>query len=167
MKRRNVVAGGAAVTVVALLASWISGLFTGGGGEGNGNGGRENGQAVQTSGDETGQQPSEPERSTTGAGAGDVPPEDGVLDVWIEDRQFAIRGGANPRESESTQRTAVPLETVVERARETVGNEDGIRVRIFRAASSRASAEQALKDALEAAGFSEHSLRWASGDPGE
>ena len=153
------------MTVVALIVSWISGLFSGGGGAGDGR--QDGARPVLTQSSEPRTRPPETQTADTGDATGEIPPEDGVLDVWIQDRRFEIRGGANSARHDSARPTAVPLETVVERARETTGNEDGIRVRIFRAASSRASAEQALKDALEAAGFSEHSLRWASADPGE
>lgn len=158
MTRRGVITGGAAVTAVALIIGWIAGLFTGGGGDGGDR--QQNGtQPVVT---QSGESRTEPTQTTGDDATGEIPPEDGVLDVWIQDRQFAIRPETAAVEGPPPEPTVVPLETVIARAEQTTGNADGIRVRIFRAASSRASAEQALRVALESAGLSEHSLRWTS-----
>ena len=88
-----------------------------------------------------------------------VPTDDPqVLQVLIDDRQYAI---AERGENRMEYRPAA-LEALVEAARQHAGNADGIRVRVARR-KSRAAIEIRLRDELLKAGLTEDNIEWQDG----
>lgn len=79
----------------------------------------------------------------------DGPP---VIKVVIDERSYFIRSAEGDRE--------VSLAEVVDLAKTATGDVDHFRVRIYRKADSRHTAEQALKKALEDAGISGNAVFW-------
>lgn len=139
---------GTVVVLAVALAGILKGLFPNfGGGGGNGEG-AGNGPQPQI------EAPQEP----TEKPAPDVKTEDReapeVLTVLIEDRHYAIRQSDGNGETWNR----IELERVVELAEQTPGNADGVRVRIIRDESARASAEIELQERLRKAGLSKESI---------
>lgn len=83
------------------------------------------------------------------------PPQ--VLKVVVADRSFFIR-----ETGEVPELTQVDLKQIVRRAKAATGDDDGIRVRVYRKSSSRASVEVELRDALVAAGITEDQTVWVA-----
>jgi hypothetical protein len=76
-----------------------------------------------------------------------------VVHVVIRDRSYFVIG-------EDEEKPAT-LEQVIEAVRNTSGDEDGVRLRVHRAGSSRPSAELALQDALQDAQIPESAAYWS------
>ena len=75
-----------------------------------------------------------------------------VVKVVIDNRSYFLRSTAGDQATE--------LNDLVEMAKTAAGDEDGIRIRIYRKKSSRPSAEEALREALVAAGIPEEQTAW-------
>jgi hypothetical protein len=75
-----------------------------------------------------------------------------VVKVVIADRSYFVR---SPEGDQSAE-----LKQVVALAGAASGDEDGIRVRVYRRLSSRTTAEIALRDALVAAGITDEQTVW-------
>ncbi len=75
-----------------------------------------------------------------------------VVKVVIDNRSYFLRTADGDQATE--------LNDLVSLARAAAGDEDGIRIRIYRKKSSRPSAEEALRDALVAAGVPEEQAAW-------
>jgi len=80
-----------------------------------------------------------------------LPDTSKMLTVIVEDRHYLW--GSNSPETKPIQ--PIELTQIVEKARNTSGNEQGIRVRIFHMGSALPSAENELMTALRDAGLSE------------
>lgn len=80
------------------------------------------------------------------------PPAPDFIKVIIADKSYFLR-------SESGDHSA-PLKQIISQAKSAPGDEDGIRVRVYRKLSSLPSAEIALRDALIAAGISDKQTDW-------
>ena len=77
----------------------------------------------------------------------------GVLEVIVDARSYTIRNdrnGARP----------VELGELIELAKRTPGNEEGVRVRVFRRESALVTTEKALQSALINAGLPQESIVW-------
>ena len=72
---------------------------------------------------------------------------DGTVDVRVVDRSYQLQAGTG----EAATWTDATLEQVVAAAKRAPGDDVGIRVRVLRGPSSRASTEDALYEALRAA----------------
>jgi hypothetical protein len=79
-----------------------------------------------------------------------------VVDVLIDGHTYSIRRGG----PESSDYQSIELTSLVEKVKETPGNDEGIRIRISRTESARASTEMDLQDALVAAGLRESAISW-------
>ncbi len=77
-----------------------------------------------------------------------------VLKIVIADRSYFLRSpeGDQP----------VELKDLVAQAKAATGDEDGIRVRVYRKLTSRPAVEIALNDALVAAGLNEDQIVWVA-----
>lgn len=147
-KRTNRLATGGLVAVVAIVALSLSGLFSGIGGGGGGGTGEVSVQTPETgSANNVSNTEELPDPPTNVEPA---EPAAGVVDVVIEEQSYFLRDGDRLQ--------PVELSELVALARESPGNEDGIRVRITRAASSRPSAEETLVNELMTAGVARDAL---------
>ena len=88
-----------------------------------------------------------------------VPDSPDVLHVLIDGWQYSVREKVHGR----LEYRPASLDQIVKLAEKMKGDEDGIRVRISRRGTSRATAEMALQDRLQAAGLSEESIRQEEG----
>jgi len=79
-------------------------------------------------------------------------PAPDVLKVVIADRSYFIRSPEGDQASD--------LSEVVAMAKAAPGDQDGIRVRVYRKATSRPAVEIALNDALIASGLTEEQIVW-------
>lgn len=77
-----------------------------------------------------------------------------VLKIVIADRSYFVR---SPEGDQPTE-----LKDVINQAKVATGDEDGIRVRVYRKLTSRPAAEIALNDALIAAGLNEDQIVWVA-----
>ena len=77
-----------------------------------------------------------------------------VVKVVIADRSYFLRSADGDQAAE--------LKQVVSVAKTAAGDEDGIRVRVYRKLSSRTAAEIALRDALVAAGITDEQTAWVA-----
>lgn len=77
-----------------------------------------------------------------------------VVKVVIADRSYFVRAADGDQSAE--------LKQVVALAGAATGDEDGIRVRVYRKLSSRTAAEIALRDALVAAGITDEQTVWVA-----
>lgn len=92
--------------------------------------------------------------------AADLPDEGLVLHVRIDGRKYYVPGTAS--EGRKTYQ-AISLEEVISAARDRPGNDQGIRVRVSRARSSKTTAEIQLRDDLVKAGIAEEAIEWQDG----
>jgi len=69
------------------------------------------------------------------------------LDILIDGRKFLITSGKTKVYRE------IKLVELIEKAKTTIGDEDGVRVEIVRRENARASAEESLRSGLLAAGL--------------
>lgn len=154
MKTGRVIAGVAvlAFLVGGFLGGWLPKLKLGtGSGTGFGIGGSG---GASSSGDSLELDSQSPEISA------DLPDEGQVLHVRIDGRKYYVPGKA--AEGRKTYQ-AVSLEEVISAARERPGNDQGIRVRVSRARSSKTTAEIQLRDDLVKAGIAEEAIEWQDG----
>ncbi len=94
---------------------------------------------------------SDPDREKTSTVSGPAPQ---VVKVVIADRSYFLRSADGDQAAE--------LKQVVSVAKTAIGDEDGIRVRVYRKLSSRTAAEIALRDALVAAGITDEQTAWVA-----
>lgn len=138
---------GTVVVLALALAGILKGLFPnfggGGNGDGPGDGPRPQADAPEEPAVDPAPDVAPPDR---------VPPQ--VLNVLVEDRHYAVRRTAGGREIWNR----VELDRVVALAEQTPGNADGVRVRIVRDESARASAEIELHERLLEAGLPKESI---------
>ena len=92
--------------------------------------------------------PLDPENSVTPQDVSDV------VRVLIDDRKFKLKSEISGAE------IPVDLKKLIELIQQAPGDEDGLRVRIYRTTTSRASAEESLKQELTAAGIDETAIFW-------
>lgn len=92
--------------------------------------------------------PVDPENSVTSQDVSDV------VRVLIDDRKFKLKSEISGAE------IPVDLKKLIELIQQAPGDEDGLRVRIYRTTTSRASAEESLKQELTAAGIDETAIFW-------
>ena len=85
-----------------------------------------------------------------------VTPQDvsDVVRVLIDDRKFKLKSEISGAE------IPVDLEKLIELIQQAPGDKDGLRVRIYRTTTARASAEESLKQELTAAGIDETAIFW-------
>lgn len=79
-------------------------------------------------------------------------PQTPVVKVVIADRSYFLRSAEGDQ--------PIELDQVVAQAIAAKGDEDGVKIRIYRKLSSYTSAELALQDALVAAGVSDKQIVW-------
>lgn len=79
-----------------------------------------------------------------------------VLDVLIEERSYLIKSAAQGKDA---YRPA-EIEEIIGLAKQATGDEDGIRIRVYRKGSARVVPESQLKAALKNAGVSAESIDW-------
>jgi hypothetical protein len=160
MKKRTIatalIAGGVAVGV--YVSGWLPKLGNGELGLGGGAPAPQEQHAAEPSPPAAAAKPQSPAESVdapheSGAGPREFRPD--VLHVLIDGRQYLVRKPADGGE----EYQPATLDEVVELAQATPGDEDGIRVRINRRGSARATAEIALRDRFTAAGLPPESIR--------
>jgi hypothetical protein len=146
-KIKRIVAGGL-IVLGAVLASMFGNLFRGPGlGDGDGRGNGPPAVNDAPNGDEIPDpQPFEPEPPVETPA---VPETPRVVDILIDDRDYLVREVVNGE----IQYREIELSELIERVKQAPGNDEGIRVRISRTESSRASAENLLDRSLEQAGI--------------
>ena len=155
---RRLTIGGGLLIGVAIVASLLSGLFSGFGGQGSGNGptvvvlnGGNSMNIPDTAQSKPVDQHPEPKEEPAS------PPESAdadVVNLLIDGRSYFIR------QSVDGKRAYRPIELpeLVNLAKAARGNEDGIRVRVSRRESSRASAENLLQEKLMEAGLRKEAI---------
>jgi hypothetical protein len=79
-----------------------------------------------------------------------------VLDILIDDRSYLIKAAS---QSQNRYQPA-EIKAVIQQAKRSTGDEDGIRVRVYRKGSARVIPESLLKDELKQAGFSPQMVDW-------
>ncbi|MCA9014746.1 MAG: hypothetical protein KDA77_05370 [Planctomycetaceae bacterium] len=79
-----------------------------------------------------------------------------VLDILIENRSYRIKSAA---QSQDRYRPA-EIDEIIRLAKQTSGDEDGIRIRVYRKGSARVTPESQLKDELKKAGLSQQMIDW-------
>lgn len=155
LNKRNILAAVLVAGIAAgiYLSDYLKGL---GGGWGPGSGGAPSTGTTATTTPESSELPNlsanvdpvispEPE----------IPPiATPVLKVLIADRSYSVRYPEGDQAAE--------LKQIVALAKTAKGDEDGIRVRVYRRLSSRTSAELELRDALIAAGINEDQTVWVA-----
>lgn len=78
-----------------------------------------------------------------------------VVRVLIDDRDYFLR---SPKDDSFTVKITLP--NLIKRIKETTGDNDGIRVRIYERATARVLAEENLKKELTAAGINDAAVFW-------
>ena len=79
-----------------------------------------------------------------------------VLVVLIDGHDYLLETGTG----DDVVYQPTSLEEIAEQAELATGDKNGVKVRVLRRVSARASAENALKDKLESAGIKSGSVRW-------
>ncbi|MFK7820894.1 MAG: hypothetical protein AB8G99_19425 [Planctomycetaceae bacterium] len=133
---------GAAVVVAFLL-----GMYTGIPGFGGGSGAEGNAD-VDASG---GGGPVETTSDLMKAGL-----EDNVVTVLIDAREFAVLTKKDGQE----EYKAASMDQIVQMARAAQGDDTGVRVKVLRRESAKASAEESLRNSLASAGVPATSIYW-------
>ena len=82
-------------------------------------------------------------------------PVSNVVRVLIDNYQFLLRG-----EKGDAKTVPVDLKKLMELVQAAEGDEDGIRLKIYRNDSTRASSEEKLKQALAEAGVADTAVFW-------
>lgn len=143
--------GGGVIVLIAAVAAWISGLFDGMGlGPGAG-AGLGTGQPIVTEPDgppDDLESISHTDRADVGEHGG-TPQELRVLEVVVAGRGYEVRREVNGE----VRFQPVELSRVKALAARTTGNDEGIRVLIYRRDSALPQAERALDEALAEAGL--------------
>jgi hypothetical protein len=156
LSKRNILG---AVLIAGIAAGiYLADLFKGLLGMGGGSGvpslktpdGKE-GESKSKSNDALLTSTTAPESESESDATSNLPAPD-FIKVIIADKSYFLR-------SESGDHSA-PLKQIISQAKSAPGDEDGIRVRVYRKLSSLPSAEIALRDALIAAGISDKQTDW-------
>lgn len=79
-----------------------------------------------------------------------------VLDILIDDRSYLVKASSQPQD----QYRPAAIEEIVQQAKQASGDEDGIRIRVYRKGSARVIPESLLKDELKKAGLAPHMIDW-------
>jgi hypothetical protein len=93
--------------------------------------------------------------------AGVVGESNRVLLVHVDGRNYSI----GDHQQDKTVLRDASLDQIVELAKQRSGSEDGIRVRVTRSKSSKATAEIALRDGLIKSGLKAEEIEWENGPP--
>ena len=143
--------GGGVVVLIAAVAAWLSGLVDGMGLGPGGGAGLGTGQPIVTepkAPQDDDLEVSHTDRADIGEHGG-TPQELRVLEVVVAGRGYEVR-----RELDGEVRfQPVELSRVKALAARTTGNDEGIRVLIYRRESALPQAERALDEALAEAGL--------------
>lgn len=78
-----------------------------------------------------------------------------VVRILIDDRQYYLRS-----ENGGDQGVPISLPNLIRLVEQAPGDEDGLRVRVYRRVTARAATEEALKTALADAGINEAAIFW-------
>lgn len=155
MKKR--VAGGVVLVAVGI-GIWLSNLFQGIGPGGSGTNVGMNPQ-VAVSLDAADVPPEESESSSSSTEGVAAIPAGGLPVVVIDDQVYFLE----VRREGTTEYQPTSLDKIVELAKNSRPNADGLRVQIKRRGSSRPSAEAALDAALREAGLQEEQIQRHAG----
>jgi|GEM_PF-1526483 len=79
-----------------------------------------------------------------------------VLDILIDNRSYLVKASSQPQD----QYRPAEIGEIVQQAKQASGDEDGIRIRVYRKGSARVIPESLLKDELKKAGFAPHMIDW-------
>jgi hypothetical protein len=143
-KLRNV--AGAALVIGIAAGIWLGDLWKGfgtGSGLGLGNGGDQVtlvSSSRETTPDASAESPAEPVAGN-------------VLRVVIRDRSYYLKTGREERR--------LTLEDLVQAVRNTPGDADGLRLRVYRAEDARVTADVQLREALRGAQIPESAIFWS------
>jgi hypothetical protein len=137
------------VLVLGVAAGvWLSEFWKGfgnGKGLGLGNGDKPAAVSTEEEGDAAPELGVDGPASTTHAGE--------TVRVVIRDRDYFLKEGRTE--------TPLPLDRLVDTVREVPGDDDGIRLRVYRAESARVTAELELREALQKAEIPESATYWS------
>ncbi len=151
---RRLTIGGGALIGVAMVYGLLNGLFSGFGGNGPGSGA----QALVSNGNNSMSMPDASQSKPPVEN--ETPPEStDVVNVLIDERSYFIRLLVDGK----GEYRRIELPELVNLAKAARGNEDGIRVRVSRRESSRASAENLLQEKLLGAGLRKESIHLQKG----
>ena len=152
-KAKVIVGGGLVVLLLAIgaLIGQFAGLGFGLGGGGGGDGGGGSTESRPPT------RPADSEPSQAKPSESPEDPDDGALVVRIEKDTYLV-GGPDAFQT-------VRLADVVDRAKQTKGNAQGVRVRIQRADTAIAIAWKTLRDKLVAAGLNDAEIEWDRDPP--
>jgi hypothetical protein len=100
-----------------------------------------------------------PEPPKEGAKGGRGATRGDVLEVVIDGRDYALRQSGDVKD----EYVPTSLNEVVAMAKESPGNRDGVRVRVYRRGTALPSAEEALQRALQDAGLGESTVQMMEG----
>jgi hypothetical protein len=150
--KKRTIAGGL-LLVGAVLGTFMSGLIPGFG-SGSGIRAQSAGDATRASQNVPDEKPLEnaPAEVQAVAEVKVAPPV--VLEIRIDNHDYIVSD-----DDTATGVRKVDLDEVVKLAQATIGNDDGIRVRILRTGSARLTAWTTLHDSLVKAGLSLDSIR--------
>lgn len=79
-----------------------------------------------------------------------------VLDILIDDRSYLVKADSQSRE----QYRPAEMKEIRKLVGQATGDEDGIRVRVYRTGSARVVPEAVLKDELKKAGLEPQQIDW-------
>lgn len=79
-----------------------------------------------------------------------------VLDILIDNRSYLIKASSQPQE----RYRSADIKEVIQQAKRATGDEDGIRIRVYRKGSARVIPESLLKDELKNAGLAPQMVDW-------
>lgn len=79
-----------------------------------------------------------------------------VLDILIDDRSYLVKANSQPR----GKYQPAEIEQIRTLASRATGDDDGIRVRIYRTGSARVVPEKVLKEELKKAGLETQQVEW-------
>jgi len=79
-----------------------------------------------------------------------------VLDILIDDRSYLIKASSQPQD----RYRPAEIKEVIQQAKRATGDEDGIRIRVYRKGSARVIPETLLKDELKIAGLAPQMVDW-------
>ena len=81
-----------------------------------------------------------------------------VLDILIDDRSYKVKADSQPREKYQP----ADMETILMLAGRATGDEDGVKVRVYRTGSARVVPEKTLKEELTKSGLDTQQVEWKS-----